>query len=63
MYSYIYTYIDTYWCAKIKRDQPNDRQAQTAKRNMPKPIIKTLSPKIDGAACHAAWRPINKQQR
>ena len=26
--------------AKIKRDQPNDRQAQTAKRNMPKRIPK-----------------------
>ena len=42
--------------AKIKRNQPNDRQAQTAKRNMPKRITKRRAQELRGRRCHAAWR-------
>ena len=36
--------------SEIKQDQPNDRQAWTAKSHLPKRITKTPSPTIEGAA-------------
>ena len=42
--------------AKIKQDQPKDRQAQTCKRHLQKQIMKRRAPKMRGRRCHAAWR-------
>ena len=42
--------------AKIKQDQPKDRQAQTCKRHLQKQIMKRQAPKVRGRRCHAAWR-------
>ena len=42
--------------AKIKQDQPKDRQAFPCKRHLPKQNTKTPSPKMRGRRCHAAWR-------